>query len=62
MQEVDAVQVHVLRVPCKGTFPHAKIQVRSVDPLDLDAALCLHRVQDGVQMADIPLAHVLQDR
>lgn len=62
MQEVDAVQIHVLCVPGKGAFPHAKIQVRSVDPLDFDPTLVLDSVQNGVKMADIPLSYVLQRR
>lgn len=60
MQVVDAVQVHVLGVPGKRTLPHAKVQVGRVDPFDLDPALALHRVQDGVETADVPLGHVLQ--
>lgn len=62
VQEVDAVQIHVLRVPGEGTFPHAKVQVGSVDPFDLDPALVLDGVQDGVQTADVPLSHILQRR
>ena len=48
MQVVDAVQIHVLSVPRKGTLPHAKVEVRCVDSFDLDSALALHSVQNGV--------------
>lgn len=60
VQVVNAVQIHVLCVPCKGTFPHAKIKVWSVDSLDLDPTLTLYSVQNGVQMANVPLTHILQ--
>lgn len=60
VQVVNAVQIHVLCVPCKGTFPHAKIEVWSVDSLDLDPALTLYSVQNGVQTANVPLTHILQ--
>ena len=59
VQVVDAVQVHVLCVPGKGALPHAEVQVGRVHPFDLDAALALHRVQDGVQTPDVPLCHIL---
>lgn len=62
MQVVDAVQIHVLCVPRKGTLPHAKIEVRCVDSFDLDAALVLHGVQNGVETADVPFSHILQRR
>lgn len=34
MEVVDAVQVHVFRVPGEGCLPHAKVEIWSVDPLD----------------------------
>ena len=61
MQVVDAVEVHVLGVPGERGLPHTKVQVGGVDALDGDAALVLHRVQDGVQSADVPLLHVLRE-
>ncbi len=56
---VDAVEVHVLRVPGEGGFPHAEVQVWRVDALDDDPTLLLHHVQKRVQMADVPLRDVL---
>lgn len=60
MQVVDAVQIHVLCVPREGALPHPEIEVRCVDSFDLDAALILHGVQDGVETPDIPFSHILQ--
>lgn len=60
VQVVDAVQIHVLCMPRKGTLPHPKVQVRCVDSFDLDPALVLHRVQDGVEAADVPFSHILE--
>lgn len=60
VQVVDAVKIHVLCVPCEGTLPHAKIKVWGVDSLDLDPTLILHCVQNGVKVANVPLADVLQ--
>ena len=60
VQVVDAIQVHVLRVPGEGGLPHAKVQVGRVNTLDDGAALTLHHVQDGPQVPDVPLGHVLQ--
>lgn len=60
VQVVDTVEIHVLCVPCKGAFPHAKIEVWSVDSLDLDPTLTLYSVQNGVQTANVPLTHILQ--
>lgn len=48
MQVVDAVEVHVLRVPRKGGFPHAEVQVRCVHSLDDNPTLLLHHVQKSV--------------
>ncbi len=59
MQVVDAVEVHVLRVPGEGGFPHAEVQVWRVDALDDDPTLLLHHVQKSVQMANVPLRDVL---
>lgn len=59
VQVVDAVQIHVLCVPREGALPHAEIEVRGVDSFDLDAALVLHSVQNGIKMANVPLGHVL---
>lgn len=60
MQVVDAVEIHVLCVPGKSCLPHAKVEVGSVDPLDDDATLVLHHVQEGVQVPNVPLVHVLE--
>lgn len=59
VQVVDAVQVHVLRVPGEGGLPHAEVQVGGVNALDDGAALTLHHVQDGPQVPDVPLGHVV---
>lgn len=48
VQVVDAVEVHVLRVPSKCGLPHAKIQVRCIDALNGDATFTFHSVQYGV--------------
>lgn len=60
VQVVDAVQIHVLCVPGEGTLPHAKIEVRCVDSFDLNPALALHSVQNGVETANVPFSHILQ--
>lgn len=56
---VDAVQIHVLSVPCEGAFPHPEVEVWRVHPFDLDPALVLHYVQNGVETADVPFSHIL---
>lgn len=56
---VDAVQIHVLSVPCKGGLPHPKVEVWCVDSFDLNPAFTHHGVQNGVEMADVPLSHIL---
>lgn len=60
VQVVDAVQIHVFSVPCESALPHPKIEVRRVDSFDFDPALVLHRVQNGVEMADVPFSHILK--
>lgn len=60
MEVVDAVKIHVFSVPGKGGFPHAKVQVWSVDPLDGDTTVLFNHIQDGVQVADIPLLYILK--
>ncbi len=62
VQVVDAVQIHVLCVPRKGTLPHPKIEVWRVDPFDLDPTLILHSVQNGVETTNVPFSHILQKR
>lgn len=59
MQIVDAVEVHVLSVPCKCGLPHAEVEVGSVDTLDNDATLLLHHIQKCVEVANVPLLNVL---
>lgn len=41
VQVVDAVKVHVLRVPGERGLPHAEVEVGGVDALDEHAALLL---------------------
>lgn len=60
MQVVDTVEIHVLGVPCKGGLPHSKIKVWSIHTFDDDSTLMLHHVQEGVQIPNIPLVHILQ--
>lgn len=60
VQIVNAVQIHVLCVPGKGTFPHAKVQVWCVDSFNLDPTLTLHSVQNGVEMTNVPFFDILQ--
>ena len=60
MEVVDTVEIHVLCVPGEGGLPHAKVQVGSVHPLDHDATLLLHHVQQRVQVADVPLTDLLE--
>lgn len=61
MQVVDAVEVHVLRMPSKCCLPHAKVEVGSVDTLDNDATLLLHHIQQGVEVTNIPLLDTLEN-
>lgn len=61
MQVVDTVEVHVLSVPCKCGLPHAKIQVGCIDSLNSDATLMFNGIQNGVQMANVPLFDFLQE-
>lgn len=62
VQVVDAIQIHVLSMPRKRTLPHPKIQVRRVNSFDFNPALVLHYVQNSVEMANVPLSHILQRR
>lgn len=62
MQIIDAVEIHVLCVPGKGTLPHAKIQVWCIHTFDLDAALILHSVQNSVELTNVPFSDILQRR
>ena len=61
MQVVDTVEVHVLGVPCKGGLPHAKIQVGCINSLNGDATFRFNGIQNGVQVANVPLFDVLQE-
>lgn len=61
MQVVDAVEVHVLRVPGERGLPHAEVKVGRVDALDDDATLLLDHVQKSVEMSDVPLRDVLRE-
>lgn len=61
MQVINTVEIHVLSMPSKRSFPHAKIEVRSIHSFNGYAALILHNIQDRVQSANIPRIHVLQN-
>lgn len=61
MQVVDTIEVHVLSVPCKGGLPHAEIQVGCINTLNSDATFTLNSIQNGVQMANVPLFDFLQE-
>jgi len=54
---VDAVQVHVLSVPCKAGLPHPKVEVSCVHTRDMYPILPGHGVQDGIQIVDVPFPH-----
>lgn len=60
MQVVNAVEVHILCMPSKCGLPHAKVEVGSVDTLDNNATLLLNHIQQGVEVADIPLLNTLE--
>ena len=55
VQVVDAVQVHVLRVPTKRRLPHAEVQVRRVDALYLHPVVFVDAVQDRAEVVDVPV-------
>ena len=55
MKVVDAVQVHVLRVPAKRRLPHAEVQVRRVDALYLHPVVLVDAVQDRAEVVDVPV-------
>jgi len=61
MQVINTVEIHVLGMPSKRSFPHAKIQVRSIHSFNGYAAFILHNIQDCVQSANIPHIHMLQN-
>ena len=58
VEVVDAVEVHVFSVPGKAGPPHAEVEVSRVDTGDTGAVVLCDRVQDGVQVINVPLAHV----
>jgi len=60
MKVVDAVQVHILCVPGEGGLPHPKVQIRGVDPLYGNPAVLFDNIQDGVQVANVPLFDILE--
>lgn len=62
MQVVDAIEIHVLSVPRKGCLPHPKIEVGGIYAFNDNPTLMLHHVQQGVQVTDVPLFHILQDK
>ena len=59
MQIVDAVQIHVLCMPRKGRFPHAKVQVCRVHTLNLDAVVLIHKIKNAAQAVYVPDVLVL---
>lgn len=59
MQVIDAVEVHVLSVPRKGSLPHTKIQVGCINTLNGDSTVMFHSIQNGAQVANIPFFDVL---
>lgn len=60
MQVINTVEIHVLSVPSKGSFPHAKIQVRSIHSFNGYSTFVLHNIQDCVQSANIPCIYMLE--
>ena len=55
VQVVDAVEVHVLRVPAERRLPHAEVEVRRVDALDLHAVVVVDAVEDRAEPVDVPV-------
>jgi hypothetical protein len=55
VQVVDAVEVHVLRVPRKGGFPHAEVQVGGVHSFNGDFVVFADVIEDRAQLVDVPL-------
>lgn len=62
MQIVDAVEIHVFCMPCKGGLPHSKVEIGGVHAFYDNSTLMLHHVQEGVQIPNIPLLHILHDK
>ncbi len=60
VQVVDAVEVHVLRVPGEAGFPHSKVQIGCVYTLNGHSTILLNHIQDRVQVPDVPLFNVLR--
>lgn len=54
---VDAVEIHVFRVPRECGLPHAKVQVSCVHSFNLHIIFFIDAIQDGPQMIDVP--HIL---
>lgn len=51
---VDRVQIHVLGMPCKSCFPHAKVQVGCIDAIDRDTIVLIDEIEDGSKPVDVP--------
>ena len=62
VQVVDAIEIHVLCVPGEAGLPHAEVQVGCVHPLDRNTTVLFNHIQDGVEVADVPLLYTLQER
>lgn len=41
-------------MPSKGTLPHAKIEVGSIDTFNADAIVLIDIIKDGTQLIYIP--------
>lgn len=54
VQIVDRIQVHVLSVPGECRFPHAKVQVGSVDAINLYIIVLVDKVQYAAQAIYVP--------
>lgn len=59
VQVINAVEIHVLSVPSKSGFPHAKVEVGCVYSLYSNTTFMLHGVKDGIQMPYIPFLDIL---
>ena len=55
VQVVDAVEIHVFRVPPKCCLPHAEVQVGCVHALDLHPIVLVDSIEDGAEVVDIPV-------
>ena len=54
MQVIDAVKVHVLRMPGEAGLPATKVEISRVDTVYLNPIVFLHKVQYRAQVFNIP--------